>query len=455
MTTVILIEGDGIGPEVVTAARRCLDATEADIEFVEAAMGESAIEDYGTPLPDETVEAVDEVGIALKGPVKTPVGSGFRSVNVALRKELELYANVRPCKYIPGVDSRLKEPEDIDLVVVRENLEDVYAGIEFEQGEDGANDMHRFLRGKGSDTRGDSAYSIKPISRSGSERIIRHAFEYADEHDRGSVTVVDKANIMKYTDGMFMDIGEEVAEDYGVKHNHLLVDNMAQQLVLHPERFDVIVTQNLYGDILSDLTAGLVGGVGVVPSANMGEDTAVFASVHGTAPDIAGENKANPTALIRSAIMLLRHIGEDREAVRLRNALYEVLKEGEHVTHDLGGPASTERMTQAVIDKLNGEDEDDEPETEEEMKHEIRSAISLLEGIGEREEASRLRNALFDVLEEGKHDSTEAMTQAVIDRFKQEDDEAGHRPDETADVQETADNDRDVDENDDGAEDAG
>ncbi len=352
MTTIALIEGDGVGPEVVSAARTCLEALDVDLEFVEAPMGNTAIEEHGTPLPDETVETVRDAGVALKGPVTTPVGSGFRSVNVALRNRLDLYANVRPCRYLPGVSSRINDPEQIDTVVVRENLEDVYAGIEFEQGTDDADAMHRFLRSRDIETRGDSAYSLKPISRTGSERIVRHAFEYAERHGRKKVTAVDKANIMKYTDGLFMDVAENVAEEYDIPYEHLLVDNVAQQLVLEPERFDVIVTQNLYGDILSDLTAGLVGGVGLIPSANVGDETAVFASVHGTAPDIAGENKADPSALMRSAAMLLDHIGEDAEAARLRNALFTVIREGEHVTADLGGSASTEQMTGAVIDQL-------------------------------------------------------------------------------------------------------
>lgn len=426
MNTVVLIKGDGIGPEVVEAARRCLEETDVEFEFVEALMGEDAIEEYGTPLPDETVEAVKEVGLALKGPVTTPVGSGFRSVNVALRKELGLYANIRPCTYVPGVESRITEPENIDLVVVRENLEDVYAGIEFEQG-DGANDMHRFLRGRGIEAPGDSAYSLKPISRSGSERIIRHAFEYAEEHGHDAVTAVDKANIMKYTDGMFMEIAEEIAEEYSIGYRHLLVDNMAQQLVMDPEQFDVIVTQNLYGDILSDLAAGLVGGVGMVPSANVGDDIAVFASVHGTAPDIAGDNKANPSALIRSAVMLLEHIGEQEEAARLRNALFDVIENGDTVTGDLDGSASTEEMTQAVIDRFNGEDEASEG-PEDNMEDEIQSAITLLERIGEQEEASKLRTALFEVMEEGEEGSTEEMTRAVIDRLNEDDDTEPDEP---------------------------
>ncbi len=353
MTDIVLIEGDGIGPEVVNAAKQCLTATDADLTFRSAMMGEDAVAEYGTPLPDDTVDAVRATGCALKGPVTTPVGGGFRSVNVELRKRLELYANVRPCRYMPGVASRINDPEDIDIVVVRENLEDVYAGIEFEEGSDDAASLRDALAKHGHQTREDSGYSVKPISRTGSERIIRHAFEYAVEHDRDTVTVVDKSNIMKYTDGLFMRTGDAVAKDFDtVQHEHLLVDNVAQQLVMNPEQFDVIVSQNLYGDILSDLAAGLVGGVGMIPSANIGDDAAVFASVHGTAPDIAGENTANPTALILSAAMLLDHIGEAQEADRVRDAVRSVIAAGDHVTADLGGDASTAEMTDAIIDGI-------------------------------------------------------------------------------------------------------
>lgn len=352
MTDIIVIEGDGIGPEVVGAAKRCIEATGVDVAFSTALMGHDAIADHGTPLPEETIEVIQTAGVALKGPVRTPIGEGFRSVNVELRKRLDLYANVRPCQYIPGVTSRLERPEDIDIVIVRENLEDVYAGIEFARGSVDAASLRSSLAKHGFDTPEDSGYSIKPISRSGSERIIRHAFEYAEEHGRKKVTVVDKANIMKETDGLFMEMGDVVAKDYDVEHEHLLVDNVAQQLVIRPENFDVVVTQNLYGDILSDLAGGLVGGIGMIPSANVGENAAVFASVHGTAPDIAGENKANPSALILSAAMLLDHIGEKDAAEQLRQALFAVVESGEHVTGDLGGDASTDELTDAVIAHL-------------------------------------------------------------------------------------------------------
>ncbi len=347
--TVVVIEGDGIGPEVVSAAERCIDATDADITFERAVMGEQAVEQHGTPLPEETVAAVRDAGVALKGPVTTPVGSGFRSVNVALRRELDLYANVRPCRYMDAVPSRIDDPDDIDIVIVRENLEDLYTGIEFDVEEGDA--LTALLRENGHEPPEDAAYSIKPISRRGSERVIRHAFDYAAEHGRGKVTVVDKANIMKATDGLFMAVGEAVAAEYDIEHEHLLVDNMAQQLVMHPEDYDVIATQNIYGDILSDLAAGLIGGVGVVPSANIGDDTAVFASVHGSAPDIAGTGQANPVALIRSGAMLLDHIGEEDAAAALRDALSTVTASGP-VTPDIGGAATTEEVAAAVIEAM-------------------------------------------------------------------------------------------------------
>ncbi|MDY6788534.1 MAG: isocitrate/isopropylmalate dehydrogenase family protein [Candidatus Nanohaloarchaea archaeon] len=351
----VLIEGDGIGPEVVQAAKRCIEATAPKVEFEKAYMGEEAQERFGTPLPDETVSKVEDAGFALKGPVKTPVGYGFRSVNVQLRKRLELYANIRPCRYMKGVKSRINSPEDIDIVVVRENLEDVYSGIEFEKGTNDADEFREFLEAKGFETLSSSSsgYSVKPISETRSENIIRHAFEYAERNGREKVTAVDKANIMKYTDGLFMEVGERVSEDFDVEYEHLIVDNVAQQLVVNPEQFDVIVTQNLYGDILSDLAAGLVGGIGLVPSANIGKDNAVFASTHGTAPDIAGENIANPSSLIFSSAMMLDRMGFEEESREVRVALEEVIGEGKHVTGDLGGDATTEEMTDAVVKRIN------------------------------------------------------------------------------------------------------
>lgn len=351
---IAVIKGDGIGPEVVDAAVDVLDATGVDLQFREVLMGQDAIDEYGTPLPDVTCSTVAECGVALKGPVKTPVGFGYRSVNVALRQQLDLYANIRPCTYLPGVSSRVDDPDSIDVVVVRENLEDVYAGIEYGPNADGIDRLRDLLRDTGHATPDETAYTIKPMSRAAAERIIRHAFEYAEEQDREKVTSVDKANIMKATDGLFMETAETIAAEYDVEHEHLLVDNVAQQLVLRPEEFDIVVTQNLYGDILSDLAAGLVGGVGLAPSANVGDDAAVFASVHGTAPDIAGEHVANPTALIRSATLLLEHIGHGQAADDVRTALHDVIADaGDDVlTPDMRGTGSTDSVARAVIDRL-------------------------------------------------------------------------------------------------------
>jgi len=251
-----------------------------------------------------------------------------------------------------GIDSRIKEPEEIDLVVFRENLEDLYMGIEFEEGSEDARSMRHFLQDRGAETRKDSGYSIKPISRTGSERLIRRAFEYAEEKGYETVTAVDKANVMKYTDGLFMDVSKKVAADYDVDYEHVLVDNMAQQLVMRPEEYGVIATQNIYGDILSDLAGGLVGGIGMIPSANIGEKAAVFASVHGTAPDIAGENKANPAAVTLSGAMLLEHAGKGEKANNLRRAVREVVAAGNHVTSDLGGDASTMEMAEAIMEAI-------------------------------------------------------------------------------------------------------
>lgn len=352
MREVVVIPGDGIGPEVVGAARRVLEATDMDVSFSEMPMGADAEEAYGAPLPEETVEAVRDADAALKGPVRTPIGAGFRSVNVELRKRLELYANVRPCRYMEGVSSRIRDPEGIDTVIFRENLEDLYAGIEFEEGSTPAHELRHFLQENGHRVRQDSGYSIKPISRSGSERLIRRAFEYAVEHGREKVTVVDKSNIMKYTDGLFMEVAERVAEDFDVEYEHVLVDNMCQQLVMRPEEYGVIATQNIYGDILSDLAAGLVGGLGVVPSANLGDEHAVFASVHGTAPDIAGQGVANPMAVVLAGAMLADHLGAEEEGDRIRAAVEEVVHSGETLTADMGGDASTEEVTDAIIGAL-------------------------------------------------------------------------------------------------------
>ena len=326
---VTLIRGDGIGPEVVDAALRVLEATGISMEYEEVAAGEAALRDYGTPLPEELLESIRKNGVALKGPITTPVGSGFRSVNVGIRQALDLYANLRPAKSFEGVKARYT---GVDLVVVRENTEGLYCGIE------------RYV-----DEEKTIAESVSRITRRASERIVRFAFEYALRENRRKVTAVHKANILKTTGGLFLRVAREVAQDYpGVEFEDRIVDNMALQLVKNPEIFEVIVTTNLFGDILSDLCAGLVGGLGLAPSANVGEEIAVFEPVHGSAPKYAGMNKVNPSAMILSAVLMLRHLGEINSADRVEAALRRVIREGEKVTYDLGGSAKTSEMAEAI-----------------------------------------------------------------------------------------------------------
>lgn len=328
---VTLIPGDGSGPEVIAAAKRVVEATGVAIEWEQAEAGAAMIEKYGTPLPDETIESIRRNGVALKGPVTTPVGTGFRSVNVAMRKIFDLYANVRPAKTYPGVISRY---DNIDLVVVRENTEDLYAGIEHMVGED-------------------AAESIKLITRKGCERIIRYAFDFAVRESRKKVTAVHKANIMKCTDGMFLDIARQIAKEYPqIEFNDSIVDAMCMRLVMYPEDYDVLVCPNLYGDIVSDLCAGLVGGLGLTPSANIGVSGAIFEPIHGSAPDIAGQHKINPTAAILSASLMLAHLGEAKAAADIEQAVTKVISEGKTLTQDMGGTASTEEFADAVIAAL-------------------------------------------------------------------------------------------------------
>ena len=308
-----------------------MEATGVAIEWEQAEAGAAMIEKYGTPLPDETIESIRRNGVALKGPVTTPVGTGFRSVNVAMRKIFDLYANVRPAKTYPGVITKF---ENIDLVVVRENTEDLYAGIEHMVGED-------------------AAESIKLITRKGCERIIRYAFDFAVREGRKKVTAVHKANIMKCTDGMFLDIARQIAKEYPqIEFNDSIVDAMCMRLVMHPEDYDVLVCPNLYGDIVSDLCAGLVGGLGLTPSANIGVSGAIFEPIHGSAPDIAGQHKINPTAAILSASMMLAHLGETKAAASIEQAVTKVISEGKTLTQDMGGSASTEEFADAVIAAL-------------------------------------------------------------------------------------------------------
>ncbi|HXG26293.1 MAG TPA: isocitrate/isopropylmalate dehydrogenase family protein, partial [Candidatus Binatia bacterium] len=329
---VTLIPGDGIGPELAEATRRVLDATGIAFEWEVVEAGEATIATQGTPLPDSVLESIRRNKIALKGPITTPVGSGFRSVNVGLRQALNLYANLRPARSMQGVQSRY---EDVDLVIVRENTEDLYAGIEHMVGRD-------------------AAESIKIITRAASERIARFAFEYAVANGRKKVTAVHKANIMKLSDGLFLEACTAVAADYAgrVEFEDRIVDNMCMQLVQKPDLYDVLVLPNLYGDIVSDLAAGLVGGLGVAPGANIGEDGAVFEPVHGSAPKYAGMNRANPTALILSGALLLRHLGYADVGARVEEAVRAVIAEGRTVTYDLGGSAGTREFADAVIETL-------------------------------------------------------------------------------------------------------
>jgi len=334
--TITLIPGDGTGPELVEAMRRCVEATGVAIEWDVQHAGTDVLEEAGTPLPESVLDSIRENKVAIKGPITTPVGTGFRSVNVALRKILDLYVCLRPSKFYPGVKSRYPEA---DLVVVRENTEDVYAGIEFERGtHECAEIIGQIERLSGESIRPDSGISIKPISVSASERIVRFAFEYAIANGRSKVTAVHKANIQKFSDGLFLQVAREVAEEYagsGIEFEDRIVDNMCMQLVQKPELYDVLVLPNLYGDIVSDLCCGLVGGLGVAPGANIGEEIAVFEPTHGSAPRYAGQNKVNPTATILSAVMMLHHLGEHDGANRLERATAAVIAEGDQVTYDL------------------------------------------------------------------------------------------------------------------------
>ena len=335
-TKVTLIPGDGIGPSISRATVRLLDAAGANISWEEHVAGMAAVAQYGDPIPDETLDSIKRTGVALKGPLETPVGEGYRSINVALRKSFDLYANVRPAySILPG-----GRYENLDLVLVRENTEGLYVGIE------------HYIK-IGDDPRA-AAEAIAIITREGSERIVRYAFEYAVKHGRRKVTLVHKANILKFAQGLFLDVGRMVARDYAgrIEFEERIVDAMAMKLVLHPERFDVIVTTNLFGDILSDQISGLVGGLGLAPGANIGKHGAIFEAVHGTAPDIAGKNIANPGALMLAACMMLEHLGDIDRGRRIRRALENTVREGKTITSDLGGSATTDQFTDAIIAKL-------------------------------------------------------------------------------------------------------
>jgi isocitrate dehydrogenase (NAD+) len=354
---VTLIPGDGTGPELTEATRRVLEATGVEFDWDVRHAGVDVMEQFGTPLPEETLASIKENRVALKGPITTPIGTGFRSVNVALRHELGLYACLRPCKSYPGVRSRY---QDVDLVLVRENTEDLYAGIEYEAGSADAEHVIGMLNSlqKKQILEG-SGISIKPISREGSERIVRFAFEYARSHGRKRVSCITKANIMKHTDGLFLATFREVAADYpDIEPWENLVDAVCMGLVQRPEEFDVLVLPNLYGDIVSDLTAGLVGGLGVAPGGNIGPDSAVFEATHGSAPKYKGQNKVNPTAMILSGKLMLEHLGEADAARRLEEAVAAVIVEGRRVTYDMkpsrDDPTAvgTSEYADAIIERL-------------------------------------------------------------------------------------------------------
>jgi isocitrate dehydrogenase (NAD+) len=330
-----LIPGDGIGPEVAEATVRAVHATGVDICWCRAELNEAIILEAGKTLPQYLLDSLNETRVGLKGPVTTPVAESFQSVNVALRKALDLFANVRPIRTLPGIKTRFQDVQ-IDMVIFRENTEDLYSGLE-----------HEIVK--------DVVTSLKVITRSASERIARYAFSYAQKNGRKHVTAIHKANIMKLADGLFLRCCREVSKQYpDIQYQELIVDNASMQLVLRPETFDILLLPNLYGDIVSDLAAGLVGGLGVVPGANMGESHAVFEAVHGSAPDLAGQGKANPTALMLSAVMLLIHIGEPEAAQKLQNAVEAVYRDGKHLTGDVGGTGSTQEFTDAVITVLKG-----------------------------------------------------------------------------------------------------
>jgi len=362
---VTLITGDGVGPELAEAARMCVDATGVDIRWDVQEAGVDVMERTGTPLRDQVIESIRRTRCALKAPITTPVGTGFRSINVYLRQELGLFACVRPCKYYPGVRTFFSHLP-IDLVIVRENTEDLYAGIEFEAGKANTAELIDYINQVSKDRRiktgrEETGISVKPISVSATERIVRYAFGYALQNGRRKVTAVHKANIMKHTDGLFLATARRVAEEFadsGIEFEDRIVDNMCMQLVQKPELYDVLVLPNLYGDLVSDLAAGLVGGLGVAPGANIGPDGAVFEATHGSAPKYKGLNKVNPTALILSGVLMLRHLGEKEAADRLERAVAAVIAEGKHVTYDMkphrDDPTAvgTREMAQAICAKL-------------------------------------------------------------------------------------------------------
>lgn len=354
---ITLIPGDGIGPELAAAMRRCVEATGVDIEWEELNVEWGDSEGNQAGIPKYLIDSIEKNKVAIKGPITTPIGKGFRSLNVTLRFVFDLYACVRPCKSMEGVRSRY---QNVDLVVVRENTEDLYAGIEFDVNQPQTGKLIQYLKNEMSvNIDADASIGLKPISIRKSERVFRFGFDYARERNRRSVTAVHKANIMKYTDGLFGRIGEQVAKEYpSIEYGERLIDNLCMQLVMRPEQFDVLVLPNLYGDIVSDLCAGLIGGLGVAPGANIGKDIAIFEAVHGSAPKYAGLNKANPTALILSAAMMLEYLGKTSEARALRHAVENVIRDGKHVTYDFKenrddpSAVGTSQMADAICEEV-------------------------------------------------------------------------------------------------------
>jgi isocitrate dehydrogenase (NAD+) len=354
---VTFIPGDGTGPELAEATRRVLEATGVQFNWDRHEAGIDEYEKHGNPFPDETLASLKHNGVGIKGPTTTPVGSGFRSVNVLLRKELDLYACIRPCKAYEGVRTRFPET---DVIIVRENTEDLYAGIEFERGTPENARLRAALADLGSTVREDAGISIKPISEFGSERIVRAAFDYAVTHGRRKVTAAHKANIMKFSDGLFLEVARRIAEDYPqIEFEDRIIDNLCNQLVSRPEEYEVIVLPNLYGDIVSDLCAGMIGGLGLAGGANIGTQAAVFEATHGSAPKYAGKNRMNPTALILSGIYMLEHLGEMEAAARVEQALAAIIRAGDKVTYDLKPTRTdptavgTSQFADAVIEEMN------------------------------------------------------------------------------------------------------
>jgi isocitrate dehydrogenase (NAD+) len=357
---VTLIEGDGTGPELTEATRRVLEATGVEFDWDAQPAGEEAMHEHGgNPLPEQTLESIRANGVALKGPITTPVGGGFRSVNVGLRKALDMYAQVRPCKTYPGVRTRF---DDVDLVIIRENTEDLYAGIEYEEGSADAAELIAWIESKGGALRWrDAGISIKPISVTGTRRIFEFAFDWARRNGRRQITAVHKANIMKFSDGLWLRVAREVAEENpDIEFNDRIVDNMCMQLVQRPEEYDVLVLPNLYGDVLSDLCAGMIGGLGVAPGANYGESVAVFEPTHGSAPKYTGQNKVNPIAELLSGMLMLRHLEENEAADHLERAIAAVIEDGRSLTYDMkptrDDPTAvgTSQVADAIIDELKG-----------------------------------------------------------------------------------------------------